>query len=152
MNKQNIILEQIDRKVKQLGKIETITIPPSGWIFAIRQALGMSLRQLGNRMGITSQSVKEMEEREKKGTISLNVLRKFGKSMDMKFIYGFIPKQKSLEKLVEERAVRLAEEIVKRTSVNMELEDQKIGLKLIQKAIREKTLEIKQEMPRDLWD
>ncbi|OFY64110.1 MAG: XRE family transcriptional regulator [Bacteroidetes bacterium RBG_13_43_22] len=152
MNKQNIILEQIDRKVKQLGKIETITIPPSGWIFAIRQALGMSLRQLGNRMGITSQSVKEMEEREKKGTISLNVLRKFGKSMDMKFIYGFIPKQKSLEKLVEERAVRLAEEIVKRTSVNMELEDQKIGLKLIQKAIREKTLEIKQEMPKYLWD
>jgi|SRR4030042_1747047 len=152
MNKQNIILEQIDRKVKQLGKIETITIPPSGWIFAIRQALGMSLRQLGNRMGITSQSVKEMEEREKKGTISLNVLRKFGKSMDMKFIYGFIPKQKSLEKLVEERAVRLAEEIVKRTSVNMELEDQKIGSKLIQKAIREKTLEIKQEMPRYLWD
>ena len=112
----------------------------------------MSLRQLGLRMDITPQSVKEMEDREKNGTISLNVLREFGKSMDMKLVYGFIPKQKSLEKLVEERAVRLAEEIVKRTSTNMELEDQKLGSELIKKAIKEKAVELKQEMPKFLWD
>jgi predicted DNA-binding mobile mystery protein A len=152
MKIQKIIIGQTDRKIRQLAKSDGVTVPSSGWIYAIRQSLGMSLRQLGNRIGITPQSVKEMEEREKNGTISLNVLRQFGKSMDMKFIYGFIPKQKSLEKLVEERAASLAEDIVKRTSINMELEDQKIGSKLIQKAIREKVHEIKQEMPRYLWD
>jgi predicted DNA-binding mobile mystery protein A len=152
MKIQKIIIGQTDRKIRQLVKSDSLTIPSSGWIYAIRQSLGMSLRQLGNMMRITPQSVKEMEEREKNGTISLNVLRQFGKSMDMKFIYGFIPKQKSLEKLVEERALRLAEEIVKRTSVSMELEDQKIGSGLIRKAIKEKTAELKQEMPRYLWD
>jgi predicted DNA-binding mobile mystery protein A len=152
MKIQRIVIGQTDRKIRQLAKSDGVTVPSSGWIYAIRQSLGMSLRQLGNRIGITPQSVKEMEEREKNGTISLNVLRQFGKSMDMKFIYGFIPKQKSLEKLVEERAASLAEDIVKRTSINMELEDQKIGSKLIQKAIREKVHEIKQEMPRYLWD
>jgi len=152
MKTEIIILVQLDRKIKMLRKTENMTIPSSGWIFAIRRALGMSLRQLGLRMDITPQSVKEMEDREKNGTISLNVLREFGKSMDMKLVYGFIPKQKSLEKLVEERAVRLAEEIVKRTSTNMELEDQKLGPELIKKAIKEKAVELKQEMPKFLWD
>jgi len=152
MNIQKIILGQLDRKIKLLGKAETLTIPSSGWIFAIRQALGMSLRQLGSKMGITPQSVKEMEEREKNGSISLIVLRHFGKSMDMKLVYGFIPKQKSLEKLVEERAAELAEEIVTRTSISMELEDQKLGSELIKKAIKEKAYELKQEMPKFLWD
>jgi len=152
MKTQKIILGQIDRKIRQLGKSENVTVPSPGWIFAIRKALGMSLRQLGSRMGITPQSVKEMEEREKNGTISLNVLRQFAKSMNMKLVYGFIPKQKSLEKLVEERAAQLAEEIVTRTSISMELEDQKIGAKLIRKAIKDKTYELKQEMPKYLWD
>ena len=152
MKTEKIILSQTDRKIKLLARSERVVVPSSGWIYAIRQSLGMSLRQLGSRMGITPQSVREMEEREKNGTVSINVLRQFAKSMDMKFVYGFIPKQKSLEKLVEERATRLAEEIVKRTSVTMELEDQKIGSGLIRKAIKEKALELKQEMPKYLWD
>src|SRR4030042_1380981 len=152
MKTQKIILSQTDRKIRQLAKSAGVIIPSSGWIFAIRQALGMSLRQLGNRMGITPQSVREMEEREKNGTVSLNVLRQFAKSMDMKFFYGFVPNQKSLEQLLDERAMKLAEDIVKRTSVNMELEDQKIGSGLIRKAIKEKAAELKQEIPKYIWD
>jgi predicted DNA-binding mobile mystery protein A len=152
MNKQKIILEQIDRKIYQLKKVEDMTIPSSGWVFAIRQALSMSLRQLGNRMGITAQSVKEIEEREKNGTISINVLRQFGKSLDLKLVYGFVPKQESLNDLIEKRAIELAKEIVNRTSMSMKLEDQENNPKRIQKAIIEKANEIKLEMPKILWD
>ena len=149
---QRIILEQVDRKILQFKKIEAMSIPSSGWVFAIRQALGMSLKQLGKKMGITSQSVKEIEEREKNGTISLNVLRQFGKSLNMRMIYGFIPNEKSLEKIIEKRALELAEEIVMRTSVSMKLEDQENKPERIRKAIKEKANEIKLEMPRYLWD
>lgn len=152
MKTQKLILTQTDRKIRLIAKCENVIVPFSGWIYAIRQSLCMSLRQLGARMGMAPQSVREMEEREKNGTISLNVLRQFARSMDMKFIYGFIPKQKSLEKLIEERAEQLAEEIVKRTSVSMELEDQKLETGLIRKAIKEKAIELKQEMPKYLWD
>jgi len=117
MKKQKLILEQIDRKILLLGKVEGITIPSSGWVYSIRQSLGMSLRQLGKRMGITPQSVKEIEEREKNETISIRVLKEFGESLDLKFIYGFIPKQGSLEKLINARAIELAEELVTRTSI-----------------------------------
>jgi predicted DNA-binding mobile mystery protein A len=152
MNKQKIILEQIDRKIYQLKKVEDMTIPSSGWVFAIRQALSMSLRQLGNRMGITAQSVKEIEEREKNGTVSINVLKQFGKSLDLKLVYGFVPKQESLNELIEKRAIELAKEIVNRTSMSMKLEDQENNPKRIQKAIIEKANEIKLEMPKILWD
>ena len=152
MNKQKLILEQIDRKILQLKKIEDLTIPASGWIYAIRQALGMSLRQLGNKMGITPQSVKEIEIREKNGTISLNVLRQFGKSLDLKLVYGYIPKHDSLEMIIEKRAEEIAREIVNRTSTSMKLEDQENNPRRIRKAIIDKTNEIKLEMPKYLWD
>jgi len=152
MNKQKLILEQIDRKILQLKKIEDLTIPASGWIYAIRQALGMSLRQLGNKMGITPQSVKEIEVRERNGTISLNVLRQFGKSLDLKLVYGYIPKYDSLEMIIERRAEEIAREIVNRTSTSMKLEDQENNPKRIKKAIIDKTNEIKLGMPKYLWD
>ncbi len=152
MKKQKLILDQIDRKILRFKRIEDLTIPSSGWVYAIRQSLGISLRQLGKLMGITPQSVKEIEERENNGTISLNVLKQFGKSLDMKLIYGFIPAEKSLDKIIEKRATELAEKIVKRTSVSMGLEDQENNPKRIQKAIKEKANEIKLEMPKYLWD
>lgn len=152
MNKQKLILEQIDRKILQLKKIEDLVIPASGWIYAIRQALGMTLRQVGNKMGITPQSVKEIELREKHGTISLNVLRQFGKSLDLKLVYGYIPKHKSLEMIIEKRAEEIAREIVNRASISMKLEDQENNPKRIRKAINDKTKEIKMEMPKYLWD
>lgn len=152
MKKQKLIMEQLDAKILQLKKIENLVIPSSGWVYSIRQALGMSMRQLGNRMGITPQSVKEMEEREQNETVSIKVLRQFGKSVNLKLVYGFIPQSGTLEDIIEKRANELAIEIVKRTSISMELEDQENSRSRIQKAIKEKANEIKTEMPKYLWD
>jgi len=152
MKKQKLIMEQLDAKILQLKKIENLVIPSSGWVYSIRQALGMSMRQLGNRMGITPQSVKEMEEREQNETVSIKVLRQFGKSVNLKLVYGFIPQSGTLEDIIEKRANELAIEIVKRTSISMKLEDQENNPSRIQKAIKEKANEIKTEMPKYLWD
>ena len=137
MKKQKLILEQIDRKILLLKSIEDLAIPSTGWIKAIRKSLGLSLRQLGNRMGITAQSVKEIEEREMYGTISLKVLKQFGNSLNMKLVYGFIPARASLESMINERAMELAREIVQRTSISMKLEDQENEPARINEAISE---------------
>jgi len=152
MKKQKLIMEQLDTKILVLKKVENLVIPSSGWVYSIRQALGMSMRQLGKRMGITPQSVKEIEEREQNETISIKVLRQFGKSLNLKLIYGFIPLSGNLEDIIEKRAYELAMEIVSRTSISMKLEDQENNPVRIQKAIKEKANEIKTEMPRYLWD
>lgn len=152
MKKQKLILEQVDRKIDLLKKAEELSIPSSGWVKAIRQALGMSLRQLGSKMGITAQSVKEIEERELNETISIKVLRQFANALNLKLVYGFIPQNKSLEAMIESKAYEIAATIVSRTSITMKLEDQENSAKRIKKAIDEKASEIKLEMPKYLWD
>ena len=152
MKKQKLIREQLDSRILLLRKTGNQVVPGQGWVYSIRQALGMTMRQLGKRMGITAQSIKEIEDRELNGTVSLKVLRQVGKALNMKLVYGFVPEKGSLESIIEERAYELAREIVTRTSVSMKLEDQENNPSRIKKAITEKANELKTEMPRYLWD
>lgn len=152
MNKQKLILEQLDKKIIKLNELVDITIPPNGWISSIRTGIRMSLRQLAERLNIKAQSVKEIEEREQSGSVSIKVLRQAGEALNMKLVYGFIPQSGTLEKMIEDRAKELAKEIVLRTSNTMQLEDQENTEERIEKAIQEKTEEIIQKMPRYLWD
>ena len=69
MKKREIVRKQLDDKLLAFQNADSIVPPASGWVYALRFALNMSLRQLGQRLSITPQSVKEIEEREKNGTI-----------------------------------------------------------------------------------
>ena len=70
----------------------------------------------------------------------------------MKFVYAFIPSEKTLEGMIEKRAEELARSIVERTSIQMGLEDQRNSPERINKAIEEKAAELKNDMPKILWD
>jgi predicted DNA-binding mobile mystery protein A len=112
----------------------------------------MSLRQLGERLKISSQSVKEIEDREANGTITLNSLKDAANALDLKMVYGFVAKHGSLAQMIEERAKEIATEIVMRTNTTMTLEDQQNSKERIEQAIAQKTSEIKFDMPKYLWD
>lgn len=112
----------------------------------------MSMRQLGNRLKISAQSVKEMEEREANGSITIKLLREVANTLDMKLVYGIIPKEDTIEKIIEKRAREIAKSIVLRTSITMNLEDQENSNERIDKAIKNKAEEIKNKMPKYLWD
>ncbi len=152
MKMKKMQIEQLSTKIDQLESIRNIIIPSIGWIKTIRTTLGMSLEQLGKKMGIAKSNVQRLEKREQSGTITLKTLEEAGKSMDMKFIYGFVPKDGSIEKLIERKAKLLATEIVLRTSGTMKLEDQENSQERIKKAIEERTSEIIDELPKILWD
>jgi len=150
--KQQLILDQTDKKLVLFQSVKTVVIPPKGWVNTLRTALKMSLRQLGNRMSFSAQNIKQIEEREVNGTISINSLREVAKAMDMQLVYGFVSKHESLEQMIEKRAKELANEIVMRTNNTMTLEDQQNSKERIEKAIEQKTNEIKSEIPKYLWD
>jgi len=107
---------------------------------------------MGKRLSITPQSMKEIEQREKDGSITLKNLREAGKALNMQLVYGFIPVEGSLDNMIEEKANQIAKEIVLRTSHSMMLEDQQNSNERIEKAIAERAGEIKNEMPGYLWD
>ena len=145
-------ISQLDEKLSKYKSLNTNDIPQRGWIRAIRTSLNMSMKQLGKRLGITAQSVKEIEEREQNLSITLKSLKETGDALNLKLVYGFIPVDGSLKQFVEKRALEIASEIIQRTSKSMELEDQKVTQKRLKEALNDKSKEIYNKLPKYLWD
>jgi predicted DNA-binding mobile mystery protein A len=152
MGKKSLQIQQLNGKMLAYASLQKVALPPTGWIKAIRNAIGMSMLQLGNRLSITKQSVQDIERREKDGSITIKSLREAAKALDMHLVYGFVPMDGSLEELIDRKAKELAKQIVLRTNNTMKLEDQENSKQRIQKAIEERTVIIKNEMPKTLWD
>lgn len=152
MGKKSLQLQQLNNKMLSFATLNQVAIPPTGWIKAIRVAIGMSMQQLGNKLSISKQGILDIEKREKDGSITIKSLKEIGRALDMQLVYGFVPNDGSLDALIENRATELATQIVLRTSNTMKLEDQGNTQMRIQKAIEERAVSIKNEMPKILWD
>jgi predicted DNA-binding mobile mystery protein A len=151
MHKKYLLQQQLNQKMQVLASFLLIQ-PPTGWVKAVRSALGISAQQLSKKLTITRQGVQDMERREKNGSITIKSLREVAKALDMQLVYGFVPMDGTLEKLIERKAKEVATQIVLRTSNTMKLEDQANTDKRIEKAIKEMTTKLKTEMPKTLWD
>lgn len=152
MNNNLLIVRNLDQKLKKMASAQDFIVPTEGWVNLVRNTLKMSLGQLGKRMNMTAQSVREVEVREQEGGISLKSLRDAAEALDMKMVYFFLPKDGSLEKMIEKKALEIATQIVKRTSLTMKLEDQENSPARIQEAIADMTNELKRNVPKQLWD
>jgi predicted DNA-binding mobile mystery protein A len=151
-DKRKLMIEQLDKKLSKFALIEKNEIPAGGWIKAVRTALNISLVQFAKILKKSSPTVKELEEREAEKNITLKKLAEVGDALNLRLVYGFVPKEGSLEKMIEKRANEVAKEIVMRTSHTMKLEDQENTKERLQKAIKDRAEKIKQEMPKYLWD
>ncbi len=147
-----LMVEQLDRKLSKLHVLSEVEVPSKGWINAIRTTLNMSLVQLAKRLKKTSVSVKEIEEREQNKSITLKKLIEVGEALDLQFVYGFLPKESSIEKMIDKRAEQVAREVVMRTSHTMKLEEQENREERLRQAIKDRADILKQEMPKHLWD
>lgn len=152
MKKNKLQIEQLAVKLMPYSSTDNVIRPTIGWVKTIRTSLGMSLEQLGHKLGITKQSAQNIEKREAEGSITIKALEETAKALEMKLVYGFAPLDGSIEKLIEKKAKKLAFEIVMRTSGSMKLEDQENTPERIQKAISERTKEIMDEIPKKIWD
>lgn len=114
---------QLDAQFATLLREPLPPRPDQGWLRTIREALGMSLRQLGERAGITKGSVAQMEKREAEGAITLNSIRKLATAMEAEFHYFVLPKG-GLQATVRRRAESLAKSLAKEVADSMALEDQ----------------------------
>ena len=147
-----LMIEHMDKKLIPFAKAGRIEIPSKGWINGIRTTLNMTLEQFGKKLGITRQGARRIEISEVSGTISINLLRKAGKALNMKFVYGFIAEDNSLESMIEERARKLAEMIVTRSSIHMNLEGQGVSDESIKRSIDDMIYDYTREVPKILWE
>ncbi len=147
-----LLVYQLDKKLQPFKGLEKQIQPEKGWINAIRTSLNMTLDQLGAKLNTSKQSIKQLEDREKTGAISIKTMNEVAESLEMHFVYGFVPKQGSIENLVNLKAERLARKIVMRTNQTMKLENQGTSEANINRAIEELASELKREMHKSLWD
>jgi predicted DNA-binding mobile mystery protein A len=152
MSTQKLQIEQLNSKLKPFELMAESSRPAIGWVKTIRTSVGMSLEQLGNKLGITRQSVRSIEKRESEGAITIKAMEETAEALDMKFVYAIVPKEGSIQKFIENRAKILATEIVSRASATMELEGQENSPERIRQAIQERTQQIIDEMPKQMWD
>jgi predicted DNA-binding mobile mystery protein A len=150
--KKQILIDQLDTRIKQISPLKAVKPPSGGWIKSIRMALNMSVRQMGQKLNTTPQSASEAEQREIDGTITIKKMMEIAQAMNMQFVYGLIPNEGSLKAMIEKRAREIATEIVLRTNQNMALEDQATSDERIKKAIDERTQELVNEIPKLLWE
>jgi len=151
-NKRKLLIEQLDQKLQPFSESRKVLVPERGWINTIRTALNMTMAQLGTKLNITRQGVKRIEESEANGTITLNSLKDVAMALDLNMVYALVPKNGTIEDLIQKKADKLAQKIVLRTNQNMKLEDQGIGDDKIAETIKELANEIKREMRKSLWD
>lgn len=97
--------------------------PRSGWVRAIRQALGMSASDLGLRMGVTEAAVRDLERAEPEGRVTLDRLNRAAEAMNCKLVYALVPKT-SLAETVEAQARARISEVLASVERTMELEGQ----------------------------
>ncbi|MEZ4687837.1 MAG: mobile mystery protein A [Bacteroidia bacterium] len=151
-NKRQLLIEQLDRKLEPFLEAKMVLVPERGWVHAIRTTLNMTMDQLGNKLGITRQGVKRIEESEANGTIKLNSLKEVAEAMGLQLVYALVPQNGTIDELIESKAEKLAKKVVLRTNQNMKLEDQGIGDGKIARTIELLANEIKREVRRSLWD
>jgi predicted DNA-binding mobile mystery protein A len=151
MNKKKLIREQLDASLQRLSPLLGITTPPKGWIRAIRDALGMTARQLANRLGVAQQAVARIEKEELGGSATIKTMRRIAESLDCVFVYGFVPRV-SLEKTVSRQAKKVAAQRLAQASQTMSLEDQALSRRENEQALSELVDELIRTLPSNLWN
>jgi predicted DNA-binding mobile mystery protein A len=145
-----LMREQLDKRLSFLKSFASFEASRQGWVKTIREALGMSAKELGKRVGLDQSRVSRLENAEKAGDLKLSSLHKIAKGLKMRFVYGFVP-ENSLEEMVQAQARAIAVKRMKRLHDTMSLEKQELSGDEQQKALKDMIEKILVEQPKDFW-
>jgi predicted DNA-binding mobile mystery protein A len=146
----NLQLHQMDYVLTKLRNTPHPTRPNIGWVQAIRQSLGMSVSALARKLSVTPRNISKLEKAEADEKITLASLRKLASALDCELQYALVPR-KSLEELLEDRAISIARDRLRPISHSMSLENQTIDKPTQEKQLQLLAKEILDGPRRNLW-
>jgi predicted DNA-binding mobile mystery protein A len=92
---QEILLRALDEPIEAMHRAKRVVKrPTSGWLKAVRDALGLSSSAVAAKIGVSRQAYSNLELREHKGTVSLESLEKAARALDCDLIYFLLPHQR----------------------------------------------------------
>jgi predicted DNA-binding mobile mystery protein A len=143
-------LRQLDAALASWRSADLPPRPPSGWIKAIREGLGMAAAHLAARLGVTTSTVTRLETSEADDTISLATLRRAAEALGCELHYALVPKQ-SLADTLENRAMALARQQMTAVSHTMALEAQATSRETVEAQTRALAESLLKGSRRALW-
>lgn len=148
----NLSYHQLDDQIHAFVNGQRQDRIPTGWIHATRTAIGMTLKQLASRLGLSVPAVKKFEQREQAEAISLASLRKLAQAMDMDLVYYFKPKSSSVEAMMDARVEMKAKELMNLSHQAMLLENQPTDKKNQVRELNRLIAEIRRQKLSGLWE
>lgn len=125
--------------------------PRAGWVRAVREALGMTQGQLAASLGITRQSLQDLERAEANRRITLTSLDRLAKAMDCRVVYALVPETGSISDVRKRRAQALADALLKTTKHSMDLEGQGVPAREISRQHEALVDSLLRGSARKLW-
>ncbi len=121
-------VKQLARFYKAYAEAAKVPRPQKGWIRAVRQAAGITMPEMAKTLGHSSRGiVAYLEKSEAEYSISLGNLREAAEALGCELVYAIVPKNGSIEELVQQRARAKATENIRAVEHTMALEDQAVG-------------------------
>jgi predicted DNA-binding mobile mystery protein A len=145
-----IFREQLDSTLNRFSDIASTNRPMRGWIRAIRDALGMNMRQFAQRLGVSKSRIPRIEQDEITGSLTLKTMNRVADTLDCVFVYGFVPRT-SLDKTVRKQASIVAQRRLNRLMHTMNMEAQGLSPQNAKKAFDNMVDEII-NTPSMLWE
>jgi len=137
----------LDRTLSPLRRLPRRR-PERGWVRAIRDALGMTAAQLGDRIGVTQSTIQRLETSEAADTIQLNSLRRLAEGLNCELVYALIPRD-TLTATYDAAVRAAAGRELARVSHSMALEDPAVNDEAEDERLRQF---IAEELdPREIW-
>jgi predicted DNA-binding mobile mystery protein A len=123
----NLRLQQLERSMQPFLAAREVARPQRGWIRAIREASGTTLRELATRMKSSLSLAAQFERSEAEYRITLNSLRQVADALGCDLVYALVPKRGDIQDLAQHRATEEATADVLAVEHSMALEDQAVG-------------------------
>jgi len=141
---------QLDAGLTRWRLAELSARPPSGWIKAIREALGMPAAHLARRLGLVPSTVLRLETSEADDTITLGSLRRAAEALGCELQYALVPKQ-TIAQAMEAQANKVARERMATVAHTMALEAQATSSEAVDTQVQEMAESLLKGSRRELW-
>lgn len=149
--RRDLARKHLDQRLAKWQPTSELARPPRGWLRAIREAIGMTAKQLAERLGVSQPRVITLEKDEVRGALTLDTLSRAAQALDCTLVYALIPNT-SLENMVVEQAKEKVTVRLSRIDHTMKLEAQGLSKKEISAEYQRLIDEFLKGNLRGLWD
>ena len=144
-------VRQLENALAPFQALRRVARPRQGWLKPVREALGMSLRQLSDRTGLSKTAVRAAETSEARETVQMDTLKNLANAMECDLVYALVPRG-SIHTILDIQARRIAARSLGRVSESMELEAQAVERGEHLQQMDSLAAEIMRARGREFWD